>query len=103
MAIDYTSFKKALASLNRAIVRSSAEPDDEEVRDSVIQRFEYCYELAWKMLKRRLEQDSPSPVTIDALSFKALIREGAQMGFIEHPENWFEYRHLRNLTSHAYY
>lgn len=102
MKLDLTSFEKALARLKKGIARAQAVPQDEELRDSVIQRFEYTYELSWKMLKRQLESTSPTPVEIDALEFKDLIREGATQGFIANPEAWFEYRRQRNATSHAY-
>jgi len=72
------------------------------LRDSVIQRFEYSYELCWKMLKRRLELDDPSPESIDAMSFREMIRAGAERGLIDDPLAWFNYREKRNLTSHTY-
>jgi nucleotidyltransferase substrate binding protein (TIGR01987 family) len=56
MLLDLSSFDEALASLDRAAIRAQAAPADEDLRDAVIQRFEYTYELAWKMLKRHLEQ-----------------------------------------------
>jgi hypothetical protein len=59
--IDLTSLEKALESLKRGVVRSRDDPADEELRDAVIQRFEYTYELSWKMLKRILETESPVP------------------------------------------
>jgi len=90
--LDLTPLERALFSLERAIARSQREPTDEEVRDSVIQRFEYSYELSWKMLKRQLEMDSPTPVSIDAMDFKEMMREAAERGLIAHPESWFEYR-----------
>ncbi|RKZ39021.1 MAG: nucleotidyltransferase [Gammaproteobacteria bacterium] len=100
--LDLTSLEKALKSLERAIKRSQGVPDDEEVRDSVIQRFEYTYELSWKMLKRQLEIDSQTPASIDAMGFKEMIREAAERSLINNPEAWFEYRRQRNITSHAY-
>lgn len=100
--IDLTSLESALKSLDKASKRSMKSPEDEEVRDAVIQRFEYCYELSWKMLKRRLKADAASPEEIDRMSFKELIREGAVRGFVENPEKWFEYREQRNITSHIY-
>jgi nucleotidyltransferase substrate binding protein (TIGR01987 family) len=100
--LDLTSLEKALKNLERAIERSKKEPQDEEVRDSVIQRFEYSYELSWKMLKRQLEIDLPTPSSIDAMSFKEMIREAAERHLIDKPEAWFEYRRQRNITSHAY-
>jgi hypothetical protein len=54
------------------------------------------------MLKRHLEQVVPDPARIDSLSFRELIREGAERGIVAEPEPWFEYRHQRNPTSHAY-
>ena len=44
----------------------------------------------------------PNPQIIDELEFKDLIREGAQRGYIKTPELWFEFRRLRNISSHAY-
>jgi len=102
MLLDLTNLEKALLNLKKAICRTQQEPDDDELRDSVIQRFEYSYELSWKMLKRRLEIDLPTPSNIDLMGFKELIREGAERGFIENPESWFEYRHQRNITAHTY-
>ncbi len=102
MALDFTSLEKALASLHRAIQRSQTDPDDEEVRDAVIQRFEYTYELCWKMLKRQLEVESPNPAVIDTLSFRDLLREAAQVGILADIESWLDYREMRNITSHTY-
>lgn len=100
--LDLTTLNKALNSLSKAIDRSTKEPDDEEIRDAVIQRFEYCYELCWKMLKRKLKLDASTPEEIERMSFKDLIREGALRGFVKNPEKWFEYREQRNITSHVY-
>ena len=102
MAIDLASFRKALDSLDRAIVKATRAPEDEEYRDAVIQRFEYSYELSWKSLKRVLEAEAASPEEIDALSFKDLIRRGAESGMVDDPESWFAFREDRNITSHIY-
>ncbi len=96
------SLERAIDQLERAITRAEKDKKDEEIRDAVIQRFEYTYELAWKMLKRQLEMDSPNPSTIDSLSFKELIREGAERSLIKKVEPWFNYREARNITSHTY-
>ena len=58
--LDLTSLRKALTSLEKAIHRHLQDPEDEEVRDSVIQRFEYSYELCWKMLSKELKMRTPS-------------------------------------------
>ena len=59
--LDLISLEKALTSLHKAIERYGREPEDEELLDSVIQRFETNYELCWKMLSKELQQRTPSP------------------------------------------
>jgi len=102
MKLDLTSWQRALTSLDRALARSATAPGDEELRDAVIQRFEYSYELSWKMLKRHLEQVVPDPGAVDQWSFQALMREAAERGLIPTVEPWIEYRHQRNMTAHTY-
>lgn len=102
MQLDLSALEKALASLARALVRAQGLPADEELRDASIQRFEYSFELAWKMLKRRLEMDVPSTDAVDALSYRAMIRVAAERGLLANPQAWFDYRDQRNLTSHTY-
>ena len=102
MSLDLSSWKRALNSLQRAVARSTALPGDEELRDAVIQRFEYSYELSWKMLKRHLEEVAPDSESVDRLSFKELIREAAERGLIAAVEPWMEYRYQRNFASHGY-
>ena len=102
MALDFSALNNALTSLNKALAKSAAAPDDEELRDACIQRFEYSFELCWKMLKRQLEQELPSPAEIDGYSYRQLFRVGAERGFVDDVEAWFDYRELRNITSHTY-
>ena len=102
MNLDFSSYEKALTSLQRVLDRSRSVPGDEDIRDACIQRFEYTYELAYKMLKRQLEQELPSSEELDQLPFKEMIRVGAERGLITAPERWFDYRDKRNITSHTY-
>ena len=44
--LDLSSLTKALESLDVALAKDK----DEFIRDSVIQRFEFTYELSWKFL-----------------------------------------------------
>ena len=100
--LELGSLDKAVRSLSIAIQRWQNLPEDKEVRDSVVQRFEYTYELCHKMLRRQLQDAVANPSEVASLDYKALIREAAKFRLIEHPENWFEYRRKRNLTSHTY-
>lgn len=78
MILDLTSLERALAALDRALARSAKAPSDEELRDACIQRFEFTFELCWKMLKRRLEMDLPGATELDTMSDRALIRFGSR-------------------------
>ena len=108
MALQLESLEKAIASLQEAIEFSCSKMAKEDnrlfrqFRNSVIQCFEFTYELSWKMLKRRLELDAPTPSNIDELNYNDLMREAAVRGLIQDPVLWMEYRKERNITSHAY-
>lgn len=86
-------YLKALRQLERALAR----PFDEFIRDAVIQRFEFTHELAWKMLKLRLEAEG-----ITALTPRQTLRESLQAGLIHDGNAWSEIQRYRNLTSHTY-
>ena len=93
----------ALTLLRRALTRwQESNSQDEELRDACIQRFEYTFELSWKMLKRRLEFDLPNSHSVDAMSFRDLIRTGAERGLITDADAWMVFRDRRNITSHTY-
>lgn len=60
-------FKKALDRLNESLQKD----EDDIVRDSVIKRFEFTYELCWKSAKRFLNDKHG----IDVFSPKEVFRE----------------------------
>jgi nucleotidyltransferase substrate binding protein (TIGR01987 family) len=97
MQFNLASLEKALSSLNVAL----ALPKDDIVRDSVIQRFEYTYELSWKFLKRFLELDLTKS-EVDTLNRRELFRIATEKGYISDPKMWFAFHESRNITSHTY-
>ena len=101
--VDLSSLRLALASLQRALARwDASHGQDEELRDACIQRFEYSFELSWKMLKRRLEIDLPDSRSVDAMGFRDLVRAGAERGLLAEADTWMVFRDKRNITSHTY-
>ncbi|MCE5315948.1 MAG: nucleotidyltransferase substrate binding protein [Parachlamydia sp.] len=91
--IDLTKLLKARAIFER--FRQDMQDDRDQA--GAIQAFEFCYELAWKMMKRALEsrgQEVGSP--------KDTFRKAALEKLIDDPELWFEFQQKRNLTSHTY-
>ncbi len=97
-ALFFAPLARAIESLERA----AAQPKDEFVRDSVIQRFEYTYELAWKLRKRHLERDEGTE-NVDRLNRKDLYRLAWAKGLITDVSAWFGFHQARNTTSHAYH
>ncbi len=61
------------------------------------QAFEFCYELAWKIMKRALSSRG-----LEAESPKDVFRKAAKDKIIYNPEIWFEFQKKRNLTVHIY-
>ena len=101
--LDLSSLKKAIDSLARAVTKLGVVPDDEFIRDSCIQRFEYTYELCGKFLRLYLEITEPSSDIIEQMSFPTLIRTACERGLLLHDwSKWIEYRDKRNITSHTY-
>lgn len=86
-------FIKAVARLGEAC----EQPQSSFMRDSVIQRFEFSWELAWKMLKLRL-----AFLGIEALNPREVIRQSLQAGLIVDGNAWSQAQQQRNMTSHTY-
>lgn len=102
MRLDLTPFAKALDSLDRSLIRWQAAPADEELRDACIQRFEYCFELAWKMIKRQAAAEGDPSDALESMSKRGLFRLAAERQWVEDPLRWFDYMTQRNKSSHTY-
>ncbi len=102
-ALDLTSLSSAIAQLTAGLAQADADRSDELARDGVIQRFEYTYELSWKMLRRHLEQTAADPAALDAMSFQKLIRTGAEQGLLRSGLGTRKhFRRVRGVTSLLY-
>ena len=103
MILELSSFDNAILRLDEGIQRYQKDITDTQIRDGLIQRFEFTYELSHKMLKRFLESTSPSPANIDELAFQDLIRTGNEQGLLLSDwTHWKKYREMRSRTSHTY-
>ena len=103
MTLDIRPLENAIARLEEGLARYRQDTSDTQIRDGLIQRFEFTYELAHKTLKRYLESVSPTPGQYDALPFADLIRSGNEQGLLlgDWPK-WRTYREMRGKTSHTY-
>lgn len=101
--LDLTSLDSALQRLAEGIARYEQDISDSQIRDGLIQRFEFSYEISHKMLKRYLEMSSATPAMFDSMAFQDLIRTGNEQGLLlgDWPR-WRTYREMRAKTSHTY-
>lgn len=100
---DISPLSRAIARLSEGLERHQREPTDEQVRDGLILRFEYTYELCHRVLKRFIRLTAASPEEVDRIAFHDLIRTANRLGLLlgEWPD-WHRYRDLRSRTSHTY-
>lgn len=109
MRLDFTPLISAIAQLEKSLAyaHSPAALADaglrEQLRNSVIQCFEFTYELSWKMLKRYLEETGAGSADLDASTFQGLIRLGNEHGLLRSDwRQWKSYRQARTDSSHTY-
>lgn len=103
MILELSSFDKVMLLLDEGIQRYQKDITDTQIRDGLIQRFEFTYELSHKMLKRFLESTSASPANIDEMAFQDLIRTGNEQGLLLSDwARWKKYREMRSRTNHTY-
>ncbi len=101
--LDITPFEKALNSLKEVIEVYNSDKANLIVRDSMIQRFEYTYSIALKMIKRFFSQGAFVLENIEGMTFNEMIRQANKMELLKsNLEIWDNFRQKRNLTSHTY-
>ncbi|HET8996410.1 MAG TPA: HI0074 family nucleotidyltransferase substrate-binding subunit [Acetobacteraceae bacterium] len=101
--LEITPLVSAVARLREGLDRHLREPADEQLRDGLIQRFEFTYELAHRLLRRYLREVSASPASLDQMTFADLIRSGNEQGLLRGDwPAWRRYRDMRARTSHTY-
>jgi len=89
----FSDLKKAVNKLRQAALLPASEIN----RDATIKRFEFCFELCWKLMQAILQENG-----IEAYGPKGSIREATKLGLIDNPKIWLEFLKARNLTSHTY-
>jgi nucleotidyltransferase substrate binding protein (TIGR01987 family) len=106
--IDYGKFEKSLRHLEAQLrnFQSLAQRlelndiDREAIAESVIQRFEICYDCLWKVLKRYLNKNLGIPELPN--SPKPLFRLAFENQLFPAIERWLVYADARVDTSHDY-
>jgi nucleotidyltransferase substrate binding protein (TIGR01987 family) len=88
-------FSRAYARLGEAVREDLSKGTI--VIDGVIQRFEFTFELAWKLLRAKLQYNG-----ISAETPRAAIKEAFKAGMIVDGDGWIDMLEDRNRTAHLY-
>ena len=86
-------FEKALKALEESVVEAES---DLEI-DGVIQRYEFTYELLWKLLKLYLEREG-----ILAKTPRECFKEAFRLGLLMNEEQSLKMIDDRNMSVHLY-
>jgi len=89
----YTQLERAVGKMQEALTF----PDDEPHKESTIQRFEYTFELSWKLMSSIIKDQG-----IESYGVRNVLREGYKLQLIDNVEVWFKYADARNQTAHIY-
>ncbi|OPX29919.1 MAG: nucleotidyltransferase [Candidatus Omnitrophica bacterium 4484_171] len=87
-------YKKALLRFEEIL----AEEKNDIVRDSAIKRFEFTFDLSWKLIKAFLEEEKG----IKCVSPKECFRQAYRQGIIGYDDFWLKMADWRNETVHTY-
>jgi len=100
--MDFERLKERIEEYYKAVLRLKEALDEDIsnplVYDGVIQRFEFTYELTWKLIKAYLEYEGIAPVNTPRSAFK----EAFAAGLIIDGDAWVDMIEDRNLTVHTY-
>lgn len=101
--VDITPLEQALGQLEKALLARLSNSSDEFIRDAVIQRFEFTYELSLKTLVRYLKTTAATDDEVTQLTFRELIRLAIDRKLLEGDVlTWVDFRQARNDTVHTY-
>ena len=105
--IDYSKLRSSLKRLEEQHVNyrhenpALSDLDREAIAESVIQRFETCYDCLWKVLKRYLAEELG--IGEPPNSPRSLFRLAHENDLLVSPvAQWFRYVEARIDTSHDY-
>jgi nucleotidyltransferase substrate binding protein (TIGR01987 family) len=103
MEIDISALERSIARLEEAVAAHQADPSQTLIRDGLVQRFEFTYEIAHRLLRRYLAAEAGPPELVVSMNFADIIRLGNERGLLLGDwRRWKTYRDMRARTSHSY-
>ena len=95
----FDNYSKALSLLSEAAQLSKTRALSALEKEGVIQRFEYTWELAWKVLKDYLEHQG---IVLATITPTASIKAALAAQVIDEGDVWIAALDARNKMSHVY-
>jgi len=95
----FKNFSRAYALLREAGDKYAEGAMNQLEMEGMVQRFEYCMELAWKTAKDYLEHHN---IVFDVITPRAVIKEAVAAKLIDDGECWMDALDVRNKMSHTY-
>lgn len=95
----FDNYKRAFGLLREAMEIVEEREVSQLEKEGIIQRFEYTWELAWKVLKDYLDYQG---VTLQTATPRATIRAAFTANIIDNGELWMQALDARNRMSHTY-
>lgn len=92
-------FESAVSKLQDAADYVAQTKASELELEGFIKRFEFTWELAWKLLKDYMYEEG---LAVDAVSPRQVVRAAFASGIITDAEVYFDMLEARNEMSHAY-
>lgn len=93
----YENFKKATSRLSEACLLY--DKNNDIVRDSIIQRFEFTFAVATSILKAFMESEG---IVFENSFPRSIFKEAYKNRLIENEKAWLGIAEDRNLTAHIY-
>lgn len=93
------SYRKALGRLAEVVNVSRVRQLNDFEADGLIQRFEFTFELSWKLMKSYADYQG---IDKEIMGSRDAVRWAFENGLIEDSDVWMEMIKRRNDTSHTY-
>jgi nucleotidyltransferase substrate binding protein (TIGR01987 family) len=93
----FHSFSNAFSRFEDAVLEYGDKEED-YFKESIIKRFEFTHELAWKMIKDFLDEAGEK----ELFGSKNVTRKAVALELIEDVDTWLEMIETRNISVHAY-
>src|SRR3954447_17802247 len=103
MDIDISPQVRAIERLEEGVAAYQRNPSQTLIRDGLVQRFEFTYDISHRLLRRYLAANPEPPDLINSMNFADIIRLGNEQDPLQGDwRRWKTFHDMRARTSHSY-